>query len=361
MVEPPIGHLAGRGRLHRMKARTIHIVGGGIAGLSLALALRRADVPVVISEAGSYPRHRVCGEFMTGDGVTILREWGVLRSFESAGARWASEASFHDERECLGVLELPTPAVCLSRYVMDAVLAERIQELGAELRVNERAAVPDREGVVRATGHRPKAVDDGVRWVGLKAHATEVELGNDLEMHFTGAGYVGLCAVEDGCVNVCGLFRSTAPLSGVRGQWREWLSGEEGSPLRHRLNGARWEEASFCTVAGMALTPPTAENTDFSVGDSFGMIAPVTGNGMSMAVEAAAAAAGPLVAWSRGEAGWTEARARLGQWHQERLLPRLQWAFRLQQWLMHPMGRWGLRRANEWMPALGRGLYRRTH
>ena len=44
----------------------IEIVGGGLAGLSLGLALRQQDIPVTLFEAGSYPRHRVCGEFITG-------------------------------------------------------------------------------------------------------------------------------------------------------------------------------------------------------------------------------------------------------------------------------------------------------
>ena len=54
--------------------RPVEIVGGGLAGLSLGLALRRAAVPVTIFEAGVYPRHRVCGEFIAGlDTDTISR------------------------------------------------------------------------------------------------------------------------------------------------------------------------------------------------------------------------------------------------------------------------------------------------
>jgi len=46
--------------------RSVEVVGGGLAGLSLGLALRRRGVPVTVWEAGHYPRHRVCGEFITG-------------------------------------------------------------------------------------------------------------------------------------------------------------------------------------------------------------------------------------------------------------------------------------------------------
>jgi 2-polyprenyl-6-methoxyphenol hydroxylase-like FAD-dependent oxidoreductase len=41
------------------------IIGGGLAGLSLGIALRHRGLPVTIREAGHYPRHRVCGEFIT--------------------------------------------------------------------------------------------------------------------------------------------------------------------------------------------------------------------------------------------------------------------------------------------------------
>ena len=40
-------------------ARTVTIIGGGLAGLTLGLALRQRDVPVTVCEAGTYPRHRV--------------------------------------------------------------------------------------------------------------------------------------------------------------------------------------------------------------------------------------------------------------------------------------------------------------
>ena len=45
---------------------TVEIIGGGLAGLSLGLGLRARGVPARLIEAGTYPRHRVCGEFITG-------------------------------------------------------------------------------------------------------------------------------------------------------------------------------------------------------------------------------------------------------------------------------------------------------
>jgi len=48
--------------------KPITIVGGGLAGLTLGIGLRQRGVPVTIWEAGKYPRHRVCGEFISGNG-----------------------------------------------------------------------------------------------------------------------------------------------------------------------------------------------------------------------------------------------------------------------------------------------------
>ena len=52
--------------------KPITIVGGGLAGLTLGIGLRQRGVPVTIWEAGRYPRHRVCGEFISGNGQAVL-------------------------------------------------------------------------------------------------------------------------------------------------------------------------------------------------------------------------------------------------------------------------------------------------
>jgi menaquinone-9 beta-reductase len=64
--------------------REITIAGGGLAGLSLASALRRQDVPVTVLEAGNYPRHRVCGEFISGVTEETLTALGIHEIFADA-------------------------------------------------------------------------------------------------------------------------------------------------------------------------------------------------------------------------------------------------------------------------------------
>ena len=57
--------------------KNVTIVGGGIAGLSAGIALRQRGVPVTVIESKEYPRHKVCGEFISGRGLEILARIGI--------------------------------------------------------------------------------------------------------------------------------------------------------------------------------------------------------------------------------------------------------------------------------------------
>jgi flavin-dependent dehydrogenase len=321
---------------------TITIVGGGLAGLTLGIGLRQHEIPVSIWEAGGYPRHRVCGEFISGNGPAVLQRLGLLPLLEKAGAIHVNSAAFISGPNRSPVRNLPSPALGLSRFQMDAALAEEFQRLGGELHPNARwnpAAAratarsntpPD--GVVRASGRRAQTTENGWRWFGLKAHATNVNLAADLEMHVSADNYVGVNRINNSAVNVCGLFRGRPGESRESGF--ELLRGKPGSPLRERLASARFDESSFCSVAGLSLKPQRASNKlECCIGDAVTMIPPVTGNGMSMAFESAEMAIEPLSRYSRGETTWPEARGSIARSCDAAFAERLVWARRLQ-WLM---------------------------
>src|SRR5262245_1175212 len=133
-----------------MPARPIQIVGGGLAGLTLGIALRARNVPVEIWEAGAYPRHRVCGEVLRGRGTEILRELRMLGAVLAAGGQLARTTGFYLRTR--GFLNrLASPAVCIARFRLDHLLAERFQALGGELRTGQRwTGRNDEPGIVRA-------------------------------------------------------------------------------------------------------------------------------------------------------------------------------------------------------------------
>jgi flavin-dependent dehydrogenase len=314
--------------------KPITIIGGGLAGLTLGIALRRRDVPVVVREAGSYPRHRVCGEFISGRGPAVLERLGLRELLEKAGAFHARTAAFICGTRRSPVRALPSAALCLSRFDLDSLLAREFRRLGGELHSQARwTSAETDEGVIRATGRRVQATENGWRWFGLKVHARNVDLSADLEMHVSRDGYVGVNRVNGGAVNVCGLFRARRGEDSADAR-RERLRGRPGSPLHERLAAAQFEEDSLCSVAGLSLKPQRAtDKQDCCIGDAVTMIPPVTGNGMSMAFESAEIATEPLALYSRGESSWMEAQRSIARKCDETFARRLAWA-RWLQWLM---------------------------
>jgi len=324
--------------------KPISIVGGGIAGLALGIALRQQAIPVVIHEAGIYPRHRVCGEFISGRGQETLRRLGLLDSLLAAGARPAVSTAFtHGDRAFPRRL-LPQPALCLPRFRLDALLADQFRQSGGELRCESRwSDQKEVEGVVYANGRHSRPTESGWRWFGLKAHARNVELSADLEMHLADDVYVGLCRLSSEVVNVCGLFRGGNERESGAASVVERLSRAGGRMLRHRLAAAEWDADSVCAVAGLSLRPRRArESTGCRIGDALTMIAPVSGNGMSMAFESAELSVGPLIAYSKGELSWPETTATVARRCDKAFARRLRWACRFQLALFSPMlRRWG--------------------
>ena len=318
--------------------KLITIVGGGLAGLTLGIGLRRQGVPVTVIEAGRYPRHKVCGEFISGRGQQVIERLGLRDTFDQAGTITASTACFFSASKRFPLRGLKPPALCLSRLKMDAVLAEHFRKLGGDLREGEPSErIEAGQSVVRATGRRAQPLEEGWRWFGIKSHAHHVTMDADLEMHITSQGYVGLCRLSEGLVNVCGLFRSRP---GDKTMGKDLLLGPPGTPLNERLAAAEFDETSFRSVAGLSLMSRRATDlNECCIGDALTMIPPVTGNGMSMAFESAEMAIAPLMAHSRGELSWAEASQAIAKACDAAFSRRLAWATWLQRMMFAPVCR----------------------
>ncbi len=307
--------------------KPIRIVGGGLSGLTLGIGLRLRGIPTTIFEAGGYPRHRVCGEFISGRGLASLDRLGLLPGIVDQGARSLTTSSFFSPGNPPIRNPLPQTALGISRFALDDWLGQEFQRLGGDLRTGERWHEDFSDGIVRASGRRAEAKSDGWRWFGLKVHVTDLPLTADLEMHLLPSGYVGLVRLADGQVNVCGLFRSATAIPDLARRWREWLFGSPGSELQSRLAQARVQEESFCTVAGLSLSPRLArDHPEMCVGDALTMIPPLTGNGMSMAFESAELALAPLERFCHGDWSWPQAQREIADASDATFRRRLRWA-----------------------------------
>jgi len=277
--------------------KKIVIIGGGIAGLSLGIYLRKLGVDVEINESGTYPKHKVCGEFICGVRPDTVKEMGIDsvigQSVTHQNMTWWMGDSV--------VLEdnLPTEAWGLSRYKLDQDLASLFVDMGGVLNTGVRVAREDEEGVVWATG-KPKKKG---RWIGLKIHAVDAKI-NGLEMHVGSHGYIGLCGVEQNRVNCCGLFRMDQSIKGSGGALLEaYLRNNDLNMLADRFGALQKDESSFSATAGFSFGKQKQAGA-FCVGDSSYLIPPFTGNGMSMALESSWMAGHWLKRFSQGEIEW---------------------------------------------------------
>ena len=342
--------------------KEIRIIGGGLAGLTLGILLRRDEVPVQIHDAGTYPRQRVCGAFISGGGVEILSDLGIADVPTPLGS-YARDVRFFDN-ESSSALDLPDAALAIDRAALDHSLAHAFQRAGGVLHQNSRWTEPlATEGVVRATGRRlRKTGTSGL--LGIKVHARNVNLSADLELHFSDAGYVGLSRQRDGTVNVCALFRDRSRLKASAGSLRdlaEKFSAGMGSALRDHLAVAQFEPSTFAAVAGVSLRRERARGAaECRIGDSICMIPPMTGNGMSIAVESAALAAPLLRDFSLGRLSWAEAQARIAAACDKRFRRRLAAAALLQNICFQWAGRKILLSLGRKSPVFVRSWFRLT-
>ncbi len=318
----------------------IEIVGGGLAGLSVGLALRRSGVPVTLYEAGGYPRHRVCGEFIAGLGEGTVEALGLGPHL--AGAHPHRGVTYYLRDRPLRPFALPTTAWGISRHTLDARLAAAFAAEGGDLRTQTRVpedAAP--EGRVFAAGKKRS----GPFWVGLKVHAMGLALSNDFEVHLGERAYVGLSRVETGEVNICGIFdRRDVAERGIA-LLPAYLSAAGLPGLAARLGAAYLDDASFCVTAAPLGDRRVGPADRIWIGDACASIPPFTGNGLAMALQGAELALGPLLAYARGAAGWAESIRCIARAQRLRFRRRLLVAS-----LLHPF--FLQRRRQEWLAAL---------
>jgi hypothetical protein len=248
----------------------ITISGAGPAGSSAAFSALAAGAQVEIHDPSHFPRHKVCGEFLSPEVAELVddlppcpRIRSVRLYFEKHRKQW----------------NLSDPAYGLSRHALDQFLLDRALKGGAEL-VRERNIAPKPPAVI-AHGRQIASVA-GNRLFGFKAHF-EGPADDALDLFFFNGCYVGINSVEGGFTNVCGLapeatlkqlnfdvdlLAAGSPaladrLRPLRRSWNWLMTG----PLIYR---GGWNEE---TRPGMYLA-----------GDALGFVDPFTGSGMLSAI-----------------------------------------------------------------------------
>ena len=322
-------------------SKTITITGGGLTGLSLAIALRKNGVAVALHEAGSYPRHRVCGEFISGVSRETLETLGIAETL--ADARHHRSVAWFSGNDHLRDNLLPEHALAISRHLLDDRLQKTATALGVDLHTSSRRKMnPHAPGEIWTAGRKPAKGG----WIGLKAHVRGISPKAPLEMHGGPRGYLGVTPVEDDWHNVCGLFRIDKSINARHEDLLPaYLSENGNTELAHRIAAAEWREGSFTAVAGFALGLQSPTPGVLSLGDSHSIIPPFTGNGMTMAFQTAETALPHLIAYANGSRTWSEAREAIQSQITKRFRKRLTSAKLLHPLLFHSAARMLLKHA----------------
>ena len=108
----------------------VAVIGGGIAGSVAAIRLARAGLNVAVFEKSQTSSHKVCGEFLSGEGVAQLEELGI--ELGNLGAVPIHKFRLHGPH-LSGTTKLPTSALGLSRKVLDEKLLNCAEFAGAKI------------------------------------------------------------------------------------------------------------------------------------------------------------------------------------------------------------------------------------
>ena len=318
------------------KIKKILIAGAGPSGASLAIRLAQKDFEVTLIEREKFPRHKLCGEFISPESLSHFEELNVSNEMFSIGGDRISETVFYSpggKNVSVSSDWFGGDALSISRAAMDFVLLEKAKSLGVKVLeetqvvglLNEnqqvfgiKARFENRETseifadlIIDATGRANvlgkligktkilsekwktesgKLENQKQKFVGFKTHLENVNLKKGVcEIYFFRGGYGGLSFVENDLANHCFLMKAET-VRNLKGDTNRIVEEIifENVRARETLKNAKpvfdWLAVSVDNFGAKSLNP--AENL-LSVGDAAAFIDPFTGSGMLMAFESA--------------------------------------------------------------------------
>ncbi len=267
--------------------KKIIIVGGGVAGLSALNRLIDLGISATLIEAGSYPSHKICGEFFSPECLPILNKWNL------APAKKIECVSFVTDRHTLS-FSLPIHARSQSRFDFDQSLVRRAEEKGAKILTKTKVKDIGRSSIVLDSGEELSYSDLLISsgrffgassipcYIGIKGHMKGIEIKNGLEMYPFSGGYAGLSSIDDDYSN----FTCLMSMNMHRKEDLLQKLFEMAPHLQRRLQNGHlaFDNWMTCQIPafGIKKTPQWA-NTYF-IGDAAGTIPPASGLGLSIAI-----------------------------------------------------------------------------
>ncbi|MFC7357168.1 FAD-dependent oxidoreductase [Jejudonia soesokkakensis] len=288
----------------------ILIIGGGLAGLTCALHLSKStNKRIALIEKYSYPHHKVCGEYISNEVILYLNNLGIDPIAEGAKNITNFELSTVNGKKLK--TKLPLGGFGMSRYAIDDLLYREVRktthmifdtvttvEFSSERFTvhTQLKSVYKATYIVGAFGKRSnldvflnrKFIQKKTPWMAVKAHYEYNFPEDTVALHNFKGGYCGLSKIESGWVNACYLatVSSFKKYKSIETFQKKRLS--ENKHLKHFFETAILKFEKPLTISQISFEEKEpVENHIFMVGDSAGLIHPLCGNGMAMAIHSA--------------------------------------------------------------------------
>lgn len=292
------------------KNNRILIIGGGLAGLTAAIHLSKIGLKVILIEKNRYPKHKVCGEYISNEVLSYLK-WLEL-DCEILKPTHLSKFQFSFIDGKMLESKLPLGGFGASRFLLDDFLCKKALENGCEIiqdtvenimfSKNEftvttaKNTVFKTEILIGAYGKRSN-IDlelnrDFIRkkapWLAIKAHYSGVFPSDLVGLYHFKGGYCGVSKVENEKINICYLadYKTFKQYKDIEEYEKNVVS--KNPHLKSILENCKPLFEKPLTISQISFEEKKAvENHMLMIGDTAGLIHPLCGNGMAMAIHSA--------------------------------------------------------------------------
>lgn len=293
-----------------MKIYDVIIIGGGLAGLTSAIDLSLNGFEVLLIEKDEYPKHKVCGEYVSNEVLPYLKRLGV--DISQTNSDQISQLVLSSRSGNSVKVELPLGGFGMSRYALDELLYKKAKSNGVEFKFETVVDVmfENQQFTVKTTKNefyselaigsfgKRSTLDKKLNrdfiynktpWIGIKAHYKNDDFPDgEVQLHNFEGGYCGLSKTETGAVNFCYLahYDSFKQERSVEDFNRNIIT--QNPKLNSFLSHAELLFEKHLAISQVSFQNKDAvENHMLMAGDSAGLIHPLCGNGMAMAIHSA--------------------------------------------------------------------------
>ncbi|WP_445957848.1 NAD(P)/FAD-dependent oxidoreductase [Yeosuana sp.] len=300
------------------------IIGGGLAGLSSAIHLSKYNFSVLLIEKNNYPKHKVCGEYISNEVLPYFEYLGI--EVFDLGAQKINKFELSTTKSNILKCDLTLGGFGISRYAIDNALYKKaksnkvqtLQDSVIDIQFfNDEFLVTTKNNntyksrvVIGAYGKRSSLdvtldrnlIKEKAPFLAIKTHV-KGDFPNDLvALHNFKGGYCGVSKVENEIINLCYItnFESFKAFKDIN-EFQEKVVFKN-TYLKSIFNNSISVFERPLTISQISFSNKSpVENHIIMCGDTAGMINPLCGNGMSMAIRSAQMASQFIIDYLQGK------------------------------------------------------------